>query len=248
MKPIIGINLDVKNGPPPQAQIQANYYEVIQRAGGIPVLLPPMSDDDIEELLKGLSGIMLIGGPDYCPTKYGEEASHLVELCSAQRQEFDFRVIETTLNKTDLPILGICAGAQLLNIALGGSLIQDINSEFPDTKVVHTNDDGYHKNPHKHPVILQADSQLGRIYKKERLDVPTSHHQSVKKLGRGLTATAHAEDGIIEAVELDSRHFTLGVQWHPERDYAGNSELFVQFVQAAAKHTPKISKPVSSAK
>ncbi len=238
MKPIIGINLDVTSGSPPQAAIQTTYYEAIQKAGGIPILLPPMSDDDLDELLRGLNGVLLIGGLDYCPSKYGEEASETVEVCDRQREEFDFRLIDRTLHQTDLPILGICAGAQLLNISLGGSLIQDINSELPETSVVHTINKGWQANPHKHPVNLQLSSQLGQIYRAERLDVPTSHHQAVKKLGRGLVAVAHADDGIIEAVELQGRDFVIGVQWHPERDFAGNAGLFQQFVQAAARPVP----------
>jgi putative glutamine amidotransferase len=245
MKPIIGINLDVSSGSPPQALIQTTYYEAVQKAGGIPLLLAPMPDADLDELLQSLNGLMLIGGLDYCPTKYGEEASDLVELCAEQRQDFDFRLIERTLNRTELPILGICAGAQLLNIVLGGSLIQDINSELPDTNVVHTINAGWQADPHKHPVNLQPGSQLGKIYKSERLDVPTSHHQSVKRLGKGLVAVAHADDGVIEAVELGSRPFTIGVQWHPERDYKGNAELFKHFIQAASQG--HVQKPRPSA-
>lgn len=235
MKPIIGINLDVTTGTPPQASIQTTYYEAIQKAGGIPILLPPMSDSDLDDVLRSLNGVLLIGGLDYCPSKYGEEASATVEVCDKQREEFDFRLIDRTLHQTSLPILGICAGAQLLNISLGGSLIQDINSELPETDVVHTINKGWQADPHKHPVNLQLSSQLGRIYKSERFDVPTSHHQAVKKLGKGLVAVAHADDGIIEAVELEDRPFIIGVQWHPERDFVGNAGLFQHFVQAAAQ-------------
>ncbi|MBS1957655.1 MAG: gamma-glutamyl-gamma-aminobutyrate hydrolase family protein [Cyanobacteria bacterium SZAS-4] len=245
MKPIIGINLDVTSGSPPQASIQTTYYEAIQKAGGIPVLLPPMSDEDLDAVLRSLNGVLLIGGLDYCPSKYGEEASELVEVCDKQREEFDFRLIDRTLHQTNLPILGICAGAQLLNISLGGSLIQDINCELPDTNVVHTINKGWQADPHKHPVNLQLSSQLGRIYKSDRLNVPTSHHQSVKQLGKGLVAVAHADDGIIEAIELEDRPFIIGVQWHPERDFAGNIDLFQHFIQAASQGT--ISQATSAA-
>ncbi len=247
MKPIIGINLDVTGGSPPQAAIQSTYFEAVQKAGGIPVLLPPMPDSDLDDLFRSLQGLMLIGGLDYCPTKYGEQASSLVELCDPRREDFDFRLIDRTISRTDMPILGICAGAQLLNIALGGSLIQDINSELPDTQVVHTINAGWQANPHKHPINLKLSSQLGKIYKSDRLNVPTSHHQSVKKLGQGLIAVAHADDGIIEAIELEGRPFTIGVQWHPERDFEGNADLFKHFVQAASRmHVQKA--PSTSAK
>jgi putative glutamine amidotransferase len=235
MKPIIGINLDVMGGSPPQAAIQSTYFEAVQKAGGIPVLLPPMPDCDLDDLFRSLQGLMLIGGLDYCPTKYGEQASSLVELCDPQREDFDFRLIDRTISRTDIPILGICAGAQLLNIALGGTLIQDINTELPDTQVVHTINVGWQADPHKHPINLKLSSQLGKIYKSDRLNVPTSHHQSVKNLGQGLIAVAHADDGIIEAIELEGRPFTIGVQWHPERDFEGNANLFKHFVQAASQ-------------
>jgi putative glutamine amidotransferase len=121
----------------------------------------------------------------------------------------------------------------LLNIALGGSLIQDINSEIPHTEVIHQSKDGWKNGFNKHHVILRPESHIARIYKSESLNVPTSHHQAVKKIGAGLTVAAHADDGVVEAVEFKGRPFTIGVQWHPERDYEGNKDLFLQFIQAA---------------
>lgn len=248
MKPLIGINLDVQGGIPPQASIQSTYFEAVQRAGGIPILLPPMPDSDLDVVLRSLNGLMLIGGLDYCPEKYGEQSNELVELCDPQREDFDFRLIDWTISHTDIPILGICAGAQLLNITLGGTLILDINSELPDTDVVHTKNEGWQPNPHKHYVTLDENSQLAKIYKESRINVPTSHHQAVKKIGLGLVAAAHAEDGIIEAIELKGRPFTIGVQWHPERDYEGSAGLFEQFIQSATRSRVPKSATVAKAR
>jgi putative glutamine amidotransferase len=233
MKPIIGVNIDVEGDQPRLASIQCNYFESILRAGGIPILLAPMPDRDLDQLLRQLHGILLIGGLDYCPSKYGEERHELVKLCHPEREEFDFRLVDRTINKTDIPILGICAGAQLLNIALGGSLIQDIKSEIPGTEVVHHSEDGWTKGFNKHNVILRPESHIAKIYKSESLNVPTSHHQAVKKIGSGLTVAAHADDGVVEAIEFKGRPFTIGVQWHPERDYERNKDLFLHFIQAA---------------
>ena len=236
MKPIIGINVDIRSGPPQQGVINCDYFRVIQKAGGIPILLAPMPDSDLDELLRYMNGLVLIGGPDYSPAKYGEDSSDLVKLCHPDREEFDFRLIDRTINKTDIPVLGICAGAQLLNVALGGSLIQDIKTEMPETAVAH-NYTGDYRPVHMHEVTLEPKSQLAKVYKANRINVPTNHHQSVKKVGVGLSVTAHADDGIIEAIEMAGRPFTVGVQWHPERDYAGNESLFLHFLQTAGRAT-----------
>lgn len=238
-KPLIGINLDVTDGPPPVVSVQSTYLDAIRKSGGIPVLLPPMSDEDLSEVLGRLNGIMLIGGPDYCPSKYGETTSPTVQLMNGDREEFDFKLALRSLQK-DMPILGICAGCQLLNISLGGSLIQDIKTELPKSEVVHT----ARKNPwvdgfNRHEVVLSEGSYLRRIYNKPAISVPTSHHQAVRSVGKGLKITAHAEDGIVEAVELSGHPFILGVQWHPERDYEGNKVLFDEFVKQSSVHVAK---------
>jgi len=234
MKPLIGINLDIEKGPPPVASVQVTYLEAVQKAGGIPVLLPPMPDFDLDHLLNQLHGLLLIGGLDYSPLLYGEDACDRVECLDPTRQEFDLRLVRRTLDRSVIPVLGICGGCQLLNISLGGSLIQDIKLELPDSAVGHSKPDGWKEGFAKHAVMINQDSTLARIYQADRLAVPTSHHQAVRVLGSGLKAAAHAEDGIIEAVELPERGFTIGVQWHPERDYDGNRLLFEEFIKRSA--------------
>lgn len=233
MKPIIGINVDVEGEKPKKAAVQANYYESVTRAGGIPVLIPPISDGDLEELLKRLDGVMFIGGLDYCPSIYGEDKHEKSELAHDDRLAFDLRLIQKCLERKSLPVLGICAGAQILNIGLGGSLHQDIPSEFPESSVEHSSHNGWLEGFSKHNIKIESGTALGTIYTKHELAVPTSHHQAVKKLGKGLRATAFADDGIIEAVELENHPYVIGVQWHPERDFEGNRELFESFVKAS---------------
>lgn len=235
MKPLIGINLDVRTGPPPETAVQTTYTQSILKAGGVPILLPPMPDDELADAVKNLAGLMLIGGLDYCPSNYGEEPHASVETMHPERERFDMRLMKKILNETELPILGICAGSQLLNIILGGTLIQDIATEFPDSQVNHSSaPNGWVKGHRMHDVLIQPGTQLAKYYPNSRVSVPTSHHQAIRKVGQGLVANAFCDDGVIEATELPSRSsFTIGVQWHPERDYETNKLLFEAFVQSA---------------
>ena len=132
---------------------------------------------------------------------------------------------------TNHPILGICGGLQLMNICQGGTLIQDIASEYPQSNVQHPKITG---ELTRHSVRLDPKSQLFKIYGRESLSVPTSHHQAVKVTGKHLKAAAFADDGIIEALEHDQKPFAMGVQWHPERDFEQSKNLFDEFVRQAA--------------
>lgn len=237
MKPIIGINVDLTDGPPQEAAVQSTYFKAVLDAGGLPVLIPPMPDEDLNNLLSKLNGLMLIGGNDYNPANYKEPACEKVSLTSATRDDFDMRLVQRSVVGSNMPVLGICAGAQALNIGLGGSLIQDIPSEFPSSKVQHASPKGWEVGFNKHLVKLNSDSKLAKIYGTCELQVPTSHHQSVRRLGAGLKAAAYADDDVIEAVEYADKPFVIGVQWHPERDFEGNRKLFEEFVKNAARIT-----------
>jgi putative glutamine amidotransferase len=232
MKPLIGLNLDVSAGPPEQVELLTTYYEPIFAVGGIPVLLPPMPDDDLEEILGGLSGLVLIGGNDYSPRRYGQDLGPKTKLVHTKREDFDFRLLHRALKRAQMPILGICNGCQLINIGFGGSLIQDIPSELPDSQVKHRGEAGW-KVKDWHEVELVGQSKLLNIYKKQRLSVPTAHHQGIGSVGNGLKASAHAEDGLVEALEAPDHPFIVGVQWHPERDFTGNEALFKEFLSKA---------------
>lgn len=234
MKPFIGINLDIDEGTPARASVYCNYFQAVQKAGGIPVLVPPMPDEDLEALLEHLNGILLIGGRDYSPELYGEELSEKIELINCTRQEFDHRLVKLALSRPQLPLLGICGGLQLLNIGLGGSLIQDIPSALPDSEVKHSTANGSAGPYQRHLVKFDADTLLGRIYRLETFEVNSFHHQAIKDIGSGLKVSARAEDGVIEAVEAPDRAFTAAVQWHPERDFEGNKALFEQFLKASS--------------
>lgn len=236
MKPLIGINVDIDTGPPRRATVQGTYFDAITKSGGIPVLVPPMPDADLKVLLERLNGVMFIGGSDYCPSLYGEEQDASVQLVAQERNDFDYNFVKQVVTETSLPVLGICGGCQLLNIGLGGSLVQDIPKVVPDSKVVHTSQSGWKNGWHKHTVNILADTKLSHIYGVKSVPVPTSHHQAVKAPGRGLVISARTEDNIVEAVELENRPFVIGVQWHPERDFENNKALFAEFVKQASLH------------
>lgn len=232
-KPLIGINLDIKEGPPQEATIQTTYTDAIIRSGGIPVLLPPMAEEDLAQAIARLDGIMLIGGADYCPSLYNEEPHEGLELAHNRRQDFDLTLARLALAQPQLPVLGVCLGAQLINIHQGGSLVQDIKTFIPQSQVEHVSKNGWKDGFTRHEVKIVEGSQIASIYKHSRFDVPTSHHQSVKALGRALTVSALADDGVVEAIEMPERNFVIGVQWHPERDYDTNKPLFDRLVEVS---------------
>lgn len=232
-KPIIGINMDMngKEGNQKEAYLSSAYYQAIQKAGGIPVLLPPMPAADLHKVLLHLDGIMMTGGDDYPPSLYGKSTEPLTVLMSQERSDFDIALAKEAVAHLRLPVLGICAGCQALNIGGGGSLIQDIPSGHPESKVVHRTKGTYSK----HIVHFEPNTRLSRIYSAP-LSVPTAHHQCVEKVGTGFHVAGKAEDGLTEAIEKDGARFVVGVQYHPERDYEHNHGLFEEFIRQASEN------------
>ena len=209
------------------------YADSVAAAGGIPVLLPPVPG--IEEALGRLDGLLLSGGGDIDPARYGAEAAPQTSTISESRDTAEFALVEAAMAR-QLPVLGICRGLQVINVARGGTLHQHL----PDV-VGH---DGHSPVPGAfgaHAVRVGPGSRLGQILGAEAADVelttPTHHHQAVDKLGSGLTATAWTQDGTIEAFEPEdtgSGPFLVAVQWHPE---AGDDpRLFRALVAAARDH------------
>lgn len=232
-KPVIGINLDVKEGPPPENSLQSTYTDAITKSGGIPLLIPPMSEADLAEIMGFLSGVVFVGGLDYDPRRYNQEKDETTVLINSTRDNFDFSFINKIMTDTSVPVLGICLGMQLLNVHLGGDLIQDIPKAYPESGIKHSSPDGWNKGFNEHPVRIDKGSRLFDIYQCEEVLVSTSHHQSVKEAGKGLEVVSRADDGVIEAVELDDSRLVVGVQWHPERGYDIHKPLFDYFVKAS---------------
>jgi putative glutamine amidotransferase len=233
-KPLIGINLDLDGEHSKTASIPSAYYRAVEKSGGIPVLIPPMPEADLRNLLKRIDGVMLIGGLDYPPSFYNQIPHPTAQIIDSERGDFDKLLATIVVKETKLPFLGICAGSQILNIACGGSLIQDIPSAKPDSKVSHR-----HKMENAvntHIVFFKQGSKLAGFYRTTEISVPANHHQAADKLGTGLSQAAQTADGITEALEMEDKPFVIGVQYHPELDYEHNEKLFEEFIKQAEKH------------
>jgi gamma-glutamyl-gamma-aminobutyrate hydrolase PuuD len=206
------------------------YVDRVAAAGGIPVLLPPVPD--IAEAVSRLDGLMLSGGGDIDPARYGEEPAAEITNVREERDSAEFALLAAAAS-LQLPVLGICRGMQVINVARGGTLHQHLPGV-----VGH---DGHAPTPGafgQHEVRVPPGSRLSQVLGGgglRTLTAPTHHHQGVDRLGKGLTATAWAEDGTIEAFETDpAGPFLLAVQWHPE---AGDDlSLFRALIAAAREH------------
>ena len=207
------------------ALLPVPYIRAVERAGGVPVLLPPMGSRGIGALVRGLDGIVLAGGDDIDPVLYGAERHAETGQPQPHRDRFEFGLVRAAI-ETDLPFLAIGRGMQVLNIARGGALVQNL----PDVvgHEGHAPASGWFG---AHRVRISVTSMVGRILGTVA-DVPTLHHQAVKRLGKGLVAVAWADDQVIEAIELQGHRFGVGVQWNPEE--GRDLRLFEALVVAAA--------------
>lgn len=207
------------------------YSNAILLAGGIPVIIP-VSDDRtwLEELCNGLDGIMFPGGDDIPPSRYGQQPHPTLKLMPESQFESWATVLELVLRQRK-PLFAICAGIQVINIAMGGSLIQDIPSQT-DSAVCHHSQ----KQPDAmHDIDVEPASRLAAILGHTHVAVNSAHHQALDRVADGLVITARCSgDGIIEACEVPDHPFSVVVQWHPERDFKGDTsrQLFTTFVNA----------------
>jgi putative glutamine amidotransferase len=240
MKPIIGIGSDVQSPPGERerAFIYLTYVDALRRAGAIPVLIPPQPEN-AAELVCELDGVLLAGGDDCDPALYGEERHPTVDPMDQRRQLNDVSLAKAARER-NIPVLGICLGVQVMNVAAGGSLVQDIASQV-DTEIEHAS---VPEDRARHDVIIERGTKLSGIIGERELNVNSSHHQAIGRIGDGLRVTAHAPDGVIEGLE-DPRHpFYVGVQWHPEdmKDEGSASSLFGAFVDAARRYAKEKKK------
>ena len=229
-------------GDPPRKDLALGfkYFEAVERAGGIPVILPPLGPAAVDPLLSRLSAICIAGGPDIDPKTYGGPDHPELGPTEPELDRFEMAVTWAARARC-MPILAICRGAQMLNVALGGSLHMHLPDDAGD-RVQHRRPGSEGPAAH-HEIRVEADSILGTVLGEERLTVNSYHHQAVRKLGRGLRATAHAEDGVIEGIELAGPDFVVGVQWHAEAmDGAPHQALFEAFVDAAARRAAPVAR------
>jgi putative glutamine amidotransferase len=222
-----------RHGEPPRVEMALGlpYLRAVERAGGLPVVLPPLELDRISALLDRLSGVLLSGGPDLDPAGYGRDAHPELGPTEPRLDAFEVRLAKEA-DARGLPVLGICRGAQAINIARGGTLHQHL-PEVTDGSVVHrrppTGDDAAHE------VRVAAGSRLAAVVGSGPLSVNSFHHQAVDRLGDGLDAVAWSADGVIEGIEGRGDSFVLGVQWHAETlvDDPAELALFRHLVSAA---------------
>jgi putative glutamine amidotransferase len=231
--PLIGITLDSEEpggySKMPWYALRQNYCEAVAQAGGAPLALPH-EPELAETYLDVIKGLVITGGAfDVDPALFGDATRHATVKLKTRRTQFELAIVQGALRR-GLPILGICGGQQLLNVALGGTLIQHIPDEVGNALA--------HEQPNPrtepgHEVAITPGTHLSAICKAASIPVNSAHHQAVKKLGEGLLVNAVAPDGVIEGFEYPGKRFIVGVQWHPEYAISqADTNLFTAFVEA----------------
>ncbi|MBO5247764.1 MAG: gamma-glutamyl-gamma-aminobutyrate hydrolase family protein [Clostridia bacterium] len=233
MKPIIGVLAEIDNEF--CTRVQNPYIHAIERCGGIPVLFPFIDEEETMDRLVDLcDGFFFTGGADIHPKHYGEVLESNIGGIQEHRDAFEFKCFEKVI-KTSKPILGICRGAQLINVALGGTLYQDIPSEV-STKILHRQCEPKFSPSHDVRIIVRT--PLYEMTGVEQIKANSFHHQAIKKLGKGLEIMGIAEDGLIEAVYSAEERYVRAYQWHPERLFETdpqNRRIFEDFIQACSQ-------------
>jgi len=226
---------DYLGGDPHRAHLNRAYVLAVQQAGGIPVLLPPyLNGSTLDALWDRLAGLVLTGGGDVNPQRFSEPRHDAVDGVSEARDVLELELAARAVRQ-GLPLLAICRGIQVLNVALGGSLHQHLPASYPDSRIAHAQQAPREYATHDVKVTVE-DTKLGAVLGAPELRVNSLHHQSIKRLGRGLRDVAWAPDGVIEAVDMpEAPGLVMGVQWHPEdlvgRDPAARN-LFTALVTA----------------
>lgn len=241
MRPIIAVTTTSYSGAEyrtPQVLLGSPYIEAIERVEATPLLITPSHGEiSIADLLEMSDGVLLTGGEDVDPSRYGQKPHPKLETVNHRRDEMEFTVLERAL-ELGLPVLAVCRGLQILNVAFGGTLYQDLPSQKPEG-VIHEQDAPI--NERWHGATVEADSRVAELFGATEFQINSFHHQGIDRLGEGLRPVGWAEDGLVEAVEAVDHPWVIGVQWHPERsevelpDHRGHPDwrLFAAFAEEA---------------
>jgi putative glutamine amidotransferase len=238
-KPLIGLNADyraAKKDAPAFSFVCAGYYDSVQEAGGLPIVLPPTEDDaDLARMLDLVDGLVLVGGADLDPRRDGYMLHPAVRTLEARREDFDRRLMRMVV-KRQLPVFGIGVGMQLLNVSQGGTLLLHIPEDLPKALP--------HKDSldpaHRHGLEVVPGSLMERVYGDGEIRVNSLHHMAVDDVAPGFRVTARCPDGVIEAIESMTDWFAFGTQFHPEAHSASALDLriFEEFIAGITGEVP----------
>lgn len=228
-KPLIGITANIKEEKDSLCYVfPENYFKRVKEAGGKPFCVYP-NMEDLETYIEKLDGLIIPGcGQDINPSYYGEEQLFEYKTIDKRKTDFEIKIVKE-FYKIKKPVLGICHGCQLVNVAFGGSLYQHIPAQL-GKKVKHTGKEDVH-----HKVKLEKNSYIKKVLKRKSCKVNSRHHQGIKQIGKELKGTAYSKDGLCEAIENDDG-LVLGLQWHPERmENKDSYKIFETFLESCKK-------------
>ena len=238
MRPLIGIPCQADYREGSGRPIYCNnrtYVHALEHAGGVPVLIPMVNDPGtLHTLLERLDGILFTGGSDIQPVHYGEDPHPLLGKVDHQLDELELTMARWALQE-NMPTLGVCRGMQLVNIALGGTLHQDVDAQASPT--IQHNKRDLPRHTLIHSIFIEEGSKMEEVFGTRELQVNSLHHQAVNKPGLGVRISGRAEDGIAELLEVPEKHFVAAAQGHPEEIYMVETvwaNLFSAFVDACA--------------
>ena len=219
---LIGLSVNHKEGT---SRIADAYVNAVVEAGGTPVLIPLITDEAVlEDIVSRIDGLILSGGGDIYSPLFGEELHRKVKSYDIERDRYEIALVKKAVDR-QIPVLGICRGIQLINVAFGGNLIQDIPSQVPESTVNHNQKEA--REISTHSVRINSNTQLYQIANAEQIMVNSFHHQAIKTVAPGFEAVARAEDGVIEAIESTEEKSILGVQRHPENGAVAGNPLMI---------------------
>lgn len=231
MKPIIGVTSDVNDKGTQITNLA--YVEAIRNAGGVPIIVPTGSDQDVDEICAMLDGLLLTGGGDLDPCYFDENPHPKLGEVTPERDSVELLLANHML-KADKPILGICRGMQLLNIHFGAAVYQDLEAQYGKPLVKHSQQ--ARSQFATHTVTIKPQTKYHSIINEDTIRVNSFHHQGIKGIGGPLIIAGEASDGVVEVIESTAHKFVIGVQWHPElligKESAHSTLLFNAFINA----------------